>query len=58
MIFENIFEDRKIDYLLREYIYFSIGADEQKLCSSKLKTKEMGQQFFSIDYYYFLYRKL
>jgi len=42
--FETIFEDRKIDQLHGDIILFSIGAQEQKLCSNKFKTWERGQQ--------------
>jgi len=44
--FEKKFEERKIDKLSGNIIYFSIGAQEQKLCPNKLKTGERGQQKF------------
>jgi len=54
-------KDRKNNYLHVNIIFFSIGAREQKLCPSKFKTKDKGQQkiqdlnllflkFFSRDY--------
>jgi len=43
MIFWNFLEDRKMDYLHGNHIYFSIGAWEQKLCPNKFKTRDRGK---------------
>jgi len=42
--FETFFEDRKIDYLCGDIIFFPIDAWEQKLCPNKLKARENRQQ--------------
>jgi len=42
-LLETFFEDRKIDKLRGNIIFFPIGALEQKFCPNKLKTREIGQ---------------
>jgi len=42
--FETFFEDRRIDKLCGNIIFFSIVAQEQKLCSNKVKLGERGSK--------------
>jgi len=44
LFFETFFEDGKTDSLHGNINSFSIGAQEQKLCPNKFKTRERGQQ--------------
>jgi len=39
--FETFIEDRKIDYLRGDIIFFPISDWEQKLCPNKLKVREI-----------------
>jgi len=53
--FEFLFENRKTDKFCGNIIIFSIGAQEQKLCPNKLKTRERGQQkqfYKNLDFFF------